>query len=865
MKIISPETHRKNHKRKSILKGIFMLCVLVLSTQGKAQSAEPERSYDYSRIRAHPRLLLTEGEEKALRSSIKRNPEFKKIDTYIHQVSDNLLSEEPLVFKKKGKRLLAVSRKALTRLYYLSYSYRMTGDAKYLKRAEKELNAVCGFESWNPTHFLDVGEMCMAVSIAYDWLYDDLKESTRKNVREAILKKAFEPSYIEDNAWFLDVHSNWNSVCNAGLVYGALAIMEDEEEQSAAIIERALKSNRLPLEAYAPDGNYPEGPGYWNYGTTFEVMLIAALESALGSDHGLSEAPGFLESAYYMLFAGGPSGDYFNYYDCGRRQTARSSMFWFARKLNDPSLIFQEVEMINSGRYTKAVSSDIERVLPNALVFGKELTLSEVKPPSRKMFTGHGITPVSLVRTHWKGTKGKYLGIKGGSASDGHSHMDQGTFVYDVGRLRWAMDFGLQSYITLESEGVDLWNLDQDAQRWEVFRYNNLNHNTLTVNNKRHNVKGRAEIIKTFENKHELGAKVDLTPVLNFNNELKTATRKATIVDESYLKIEDFIETNAEPADLRWNMVTPASAEIVDKNTIRLSQKGKTMFLKVNSDIPVKPAIRPSEKPAEYKCEFGDYKYGDYNQKNKGTVMVGFDVKIPANTAARFTVSLVEGKSDLALKENTIVLDATDPNTASEGDKVFFDISPVGIDSSGDLYALDDPDWNTYGRIGIKSMRDKSFKFRIDARRIASDGMVNAGIDRSSDGQLGVRGGENNGIEKKEGYLLSLDLTEFDPSVRFELTKIGFKHLDASESCTIVNRQVSGKIMVFTGSERNKVSEVKITSGHKRKFVDVSGLGISLKGGADHSEFLSLFNTGETGNFRISGFEFVVKEQPGNF
>ncbi|MBC9798025.1 heparinase II/III domain-containing protein [Sinomicrobium weinanense] len=647
MKIIVTSIPRKRKNTcRNILKGFFIGYVLVLCLGANAQSAEPALSYNYSRIADHPRILLSEADEKTLKASLKRNPEFKKVDAYIRRVSDDLLSEEPLVFKKKGKRLLAVSRKALTRLYYLSYSYRMTGRAKYLHRAEKELNAVCAFESWNPTHFLDVGEMCMAVSIAYDWLYDDLKESTRKNVREAILKKAFEPSYIEDHAWFLDVHSNWNSVCNAGLVYGALAIMEDEKEQSVAIIERALKSNRLPLEAYAPDGNYPEGPGYWNYGTTFQVMLIAALESALGSDNGLSKAPGFLDSAYYMLFAGGPSGDYFNYYDCGKSQTARSSMFWFAQKLDDPSLIFQEVNMIRDGLYTKTVSSDIERVLPNALVFGKGLTLSEIKPPSRKMFTGHGITPVSIIRTSWEGTKGKYLGVKGGSASDGHSHMDQGTFVYDADGLRWAMDFGLQSYITLESEGVDLWNLDQDAERWEVFRYNNLNHNTLTINNRRHNVEGRAEITETFEKGHERGARIDLTSVLNFNNELKMASRKATIVDDSYLKIEDRIEVNAEPVDLRWNMVTPASAEIMDKNTIRLSQKGKVILLKVSSDIPVKLAIRPSENPAEYLCEFGNYKYGAYNLQNKGTVMVGFDVKVPENTVARFTVSLTEAPSD---------------------------------------------------------------------------------------------------------------------------------------------------------------------------------------------------------------------------
>jgi hypothetical protein len=32
-----------------------------------------------------------------------------------------------------------------------------------------------------------------------------------------------------------------------------------------------------------------------------------------------------------------------------------------------------------------------------------------------------------------------------------------------------------------------------------------------------------------------------------------------------------------------------------------------------------------------------------------------------------------------------------------------------------------------------------------------------------------------------------------------------------------------------------------------------------LKGGENHIEFMTLFNTSDAGNFRISGFEFVIE------
>ena len=837
---------------------LILLTLLVFQTQ--AQNTPLAETFNYSKIANHPRLLLSKEEDAVLKKAISEIPEFKKIDAFIIESADKFILEEPLIFEKKGKRLLAVSRKALTRLYYLSYSYRVTNDKKYLDRAEKEMLALCAFESWNPSHFLDTGEMCMGLAIAYDWLYYDLQVSTKQIVRNAIVEKAFKPSYDPKQSWFLEAQSNWNSVCNAGLVFGALAIFEDERKESVAIIERALKSNLLPLKAYEPDGNYPEGPGYWNYGTTFEVMLIAALESALGSDNGLSKAPGFMKTADYMLLSAGNSGSLFNYSDCGEKQVAAATMFWFAEKTKNTSLIAKEIELINDGLYTIAESSDSERILPNALIFGKNLNLLKTDLPKQKIYVGHGITPVALVRTDWKGSNGKYLGIKGGSAADGHSHMDQGTFVYDVDGLRWASDFGLQSYITLENKGVKIWDLEQEAERWDVFKYNNFNHNTLSINNQKHNVKGKASIVESFEKNKELGVKFDLTAVLNLNNELKSATRKAVIVDNSYLKIEDFVETNTTPVDLRWNMVTRATAKIMDKNTIKLSQKGKIMLVKFTADVPFKLVLRPSEDPSKIKAEFKEGNYGDYNQINMGTSMIGFDSKIPENSKANFKVTFTEQKQELKLQNNVIVLDSPDPSTGSEGNQTYFDISPIQITDSGDVTPTETPDWTPYGKITVSKALGKTFRFRIDAKAINSERISDAGIDRSNNGNLGVRGGENTGIEKNEGYLLGLDLTDFDASTSFQLTKIGFSLMDATESCTISNRKPQGKMMVYSGNNTELVRDVKITADRQVKFIDVTNLSVFLNGGMNHKDFLSLFNTSEIGStFRISGFEFEIK------
>ena len=80
------------------------------------------------------------------------------------------------------------------------------------------------------------------------------------------------------------------------------------------MIEKALESNKPALEVmYSPDGNYPEGSSYWCYGTLYQVLMLAALNSTLGTNNGLSDTPGFSKTAEYMLYMTGLNSKFFNY------------------------------------------------------------------------------------------------------------------------------------------------------------------------------------------------------------------------------------------------------------------------------------------------------------------------------------------------------------------------------------------------------------------------------------------------------------------------------------------------------------------------------------------------------------------------
>ena len=124
----------------------------------------------------HPRVLLLEGEEQQIKNLIAFDETWKKMHFAILEKSNSIIGKPILERKMIGHRLLATSCEALLRILNLSYSYRMTGEEKFFKRAKEELLAILRFDDWNPSHFLDVAEMTMAAAIGYDWLFEDLSD-----------------------------------------------------------------------------------------------------------------------------------------------------------------------------------------------------------------------------------------------------------------------------------------------------------------------------------------------------------------------------------------------------------------------------------------------------------------------------------------------------------------------------------------------------------------------------------------------------------------------------------------------------------------------------------------------------------------
>lgn len=628
----------------------ILVCLLLplLLSCGKTQTFSPDGntgtgggdnsgSADYSALTAgnHPRIIMTDEDVATIKAKIETDANLKKLHDYVISYADRMLTQADLEYDVTGGRLLSVSQAAGNRITTCAYAYRMTGESKYLERAEKDMQAVCAFPDWHTAHWLDTGEMAYAVGIGYDWLYNDLQTSTLRSAETAIRQFAFESALslsLTASTSFYSMASNWNQVCNGGLVVAALAIYETASDEARQIIDRAVSTNRTAMQGiYGTDGNYPEGYGYWGYGTGFECMMLSAMESSIGYDYNLGTNEGFTKTGKYIMFMEGTTGEVFNYSDCSSSSIPFPALWYLADRFDDPSLLFCEVRKLDDGLYA---SYDSPRYYPMSIVHGSRFDLTGIAAPEDNIYKGDGINPVCLVRTDWTySDTDKMLGIKAGRADYSHGHMDVGSFVYDAYGMRVSADLGLQSYGSLESYPVppgydgDAGDFTQNAFRWAVFRYNNYNHSTITVNNALHNVSGRAAITSVIDDGSRLGAVVDMSDILS--DECADAVRTIYVEDNRDLVVIDEVQAMYNKAvEIRWTLLTKLNP-LTEDGRIVLRGTERDLYLTVTS-----------ENGSNVELTTFPMTLNDWDQANPGFYEAGYTARVTSGKTETFTVRI---------------------------------------------------------------------------------------------------------------------------------------------------------------------------------------------------------------------------------
>ncbi len=514
----------------------------------------------------HPRLWLTRAGEGPLREKLTADPLAAKLHASVMDEAGRIVKQRTCRYDiPDGKRLLGESRLALKNITCTAWAWRMGGDEKFRLRAIAEMEAACALKDWNPSHFLDVAEMATAVATGYDWLYPTLTPEQRGMCEQAIVEKALKPAkkVFDTGGWWSKPKNNWAQVCGSGIAIAAIAVAGKDGGLSEDLFASGLKLIESCGAFYQPDGMYPEGAGYWHYGTNYHVMLLAACETL---DRKFSEDPILQKAGAAIIHLTSPARLPFNFADGhAREETPSPAQCWIASHYNDAAQakyvrgIYQRA--FDAGKTNKAGS----RYAPLSILWlpadpGTEKTL-----PTSAVFRGE--QAMALFRSGWE-AKDAWLGIKGGTPDASHGHMDVGSFVYDAHGTRWIHDLGSDNYNLPAYFG---------KKRWDYFRLQNRSHNTLEIdgNLQKHNSKPCPLVSSTITG-NLYAATFDLSTA--YAGSASKVSRAATFNSISGLtRITDEITTPK--GEVIWRAYTDAEVEVKGE-LVTLRKDGKQITLR---------------------------------------------------------------------------------------------------------------------------------------------------------------------------------------------------------------------------------------------------------------------------------------------
>ena len=434
-------------------------------------------------VPSHPRLFATAERFAWLKQQVATNPTGQPAQWYasLYQTATNLFTTGPAPYLQ--------SATVKDRMYQLGLAWKISGNTNFAERAWTELNAAGNFPDWVGSAFLDTAEMTGAFAVGYDWFYEYWSPARRTFILTNITTKGLTPGlneFTNDAEWTIATNgpgwkrgygNNWNMVCNGGLTLGALAVGTDAETTAEQVLSETISSQAPVMQHWTADnGAWYEGPGYWDYASDYNFRMLAGLQSALGTDFGLSTTNGLNNAGLFAMLLTSANQRNFNFADVGVSGSGVSGgpqMIWWARRFNVPAYARYE-RTNNNPDVLSALWWDGRGGDPVSEGIGSDILF--LGPTGN---TPYNSQQVGVFRSSWGDTNETMLAFKGGEMSASHGDLDAGDFVLEALGNRWAWDLGFDNYLL---PGYFDSNPASATNRWDYYRTRAEGQNTIAIN-----------------------------------------------------------------------------------------------------------------------------------------------------------------------------------------------------------------------------------------------------------------------------------------------------------------------------------------------------------------------------------------------
>lgn len=499
------------------------------------------------------RLLASFDDLMKLRRSVKTEPQLSQYVTLLSDTygkkSDEFLSE-PITGNEKPDLLLAVKR-----LWAFTVLYRVSGDKVYCERARAEAEAMAQKESWELYGASVLGEISLAMALAYDWCRHVWTEGQKATLERAIVRLSMRVGVdtYAGNRRMWQAGNSTGALFNAGMLAVSIALYDAYPETARKLLADVLLSFEECFMTYAPDGGAIESVSAWERGTRATALAVAMLSKACGSDYGLASTPGWRSTASFSIYAETANGVW-NYHDCAAGSLDTSILPFFTLLTGDPLFAWMRRQQILSMKKT---------VDPLDVIFFSPV--EEKLSPRLPLDAVWKRAGLAIMRSGWQ-SDANVIALHGGSNCVQDADLDAGNVLLEMSGERFFCETGGETALPF------------------LLRRRAEGQNTVVIDPTEaplpdQNPDACASLIEMRSDAQKAYAIVDMTST---NDLLLRAKRGAMLMDgRSVAVIQDEMTVSA-PTTVEWSVWTRADV-VLNKSgrTAKLTQNGKTLLCKL--------------------------------------------------------------------------------------------------------------------------------------------------------------------------------------------------------------------------------------------------------------------------------------------
>ncbi|MDE6251903.1 MAG: heparinase II/III family protein [Lachnospiraceae bacterium] len=377
------------------------------------------------------------------------------------------------------------------------------------------LDSLSKFKDWNPSHFLDVGEMSYIFGLGYDWTYDAMTKKQRDKYADILIKKGIEVGnqYLKSYPGQQRYKNNWSAVNFSGIGVASIAVFEKDPELCGKQIADASRFIPVFINQMAPEGGFSEGMTYWNLSWRFISYLTSSMKTTFGDDYGITDTDGAKQSMLFPIYMKSPisTAENFSTYNFGDTiisgKGIDASLIWMCDNYMDDGDFLNTSKIITwykttytrRDRYSEANAQEMlwfPSLLSKCgtkLKAPSKVTDSDLKKwglhENKTFFYSNKITDKMLAKyelvsdgvSFGKGERvniityggsfteknSVYFATKDSNTNSAHRDMDAGSFIYDALGTRWVTDWGKVKY---------------DSNRFKYYVKRAEGHSTIVIN-----------------------------------------------------------------------------------------------------------------------------------------------------------------------------------------------------------------------------------------------------------------------------------------------------------------------------------------------------------------------------------------------